>query len=115
MTTPDIALARRFWMHVHEGGTLTTLDVGRMVTALEDLEHRLFQCETDLRVYMDAHAASEAKLGMIQDEWTNAVYGDLENGVASLNAAAATDFCKRYPLVSSFGETLNRIIDGDTP
>lgn len=57
----------------------------------------------------------EAKLELIQEEWHGAVYGDLENGVASLNAAAATDFYRRYPLVSSFGETLNRIIDGDTP
>ena len=55
----------------------------------------------------------EAKLELIQEEWAGAVYGDLENGVASLNAAAATDFYKRYPLVSSFGETLNRIIDGE--
>ena len=55
----------------------------------------------------------EAKLGMIQDEWTNAVYGDLEKGVDSLNVAAATDFYKRYPLVASFGVTLNRIIDGE--
>ena len=55
----------------------------------------------------------EAKMELIQEEWAGAVYGDLENGVASLNAAAATDFYKRYPLVSSFGETLNRIIDGD--
>jgi len=56
----------------------------------------------------------EVKLGLIQDEWTGAVYGDLENGVASLNAAAASDFYRRYPLVSAFGETLNRIIDGET-
>jgi len=55
----------------------------------------------------------EAKLGLIQDEWTGAVYGDLENGVASLNAAAASDFYRRYPLVSAFGETLNRIINGE--
>ena len=55
----------------------------------------------------------EAKLELIQAHWAGAVYGDLENGVASLNAAAATDFYKRYPLVSSFGETLNRIIDGE--
>ena len=55
----------------------------------------------------------EAKLGMIQDEWTNAVYGDLEKGVDSLNVAAAIDFYKRYPLVASFGVTLNRIIDGE--
>lgn len=54
----------------------------------------------------------ESKLELIQEEWHGAVYGDLENGVASLNAAAATDFYRRYPLVSSFGETLNRIIDG---
>ena len=60
-------------------------------------------------------AVLEAKLELIQEEWAGAVYGDLENGVASLNAAAATDFYRRYPLVSSFGETLNRIIDGDTP
>lgn len=52
----------------------------------------------------------EAKLELIKEEWAGAVYGDLENGVASLNAAAATDFCKRYPLVSSFEETLVRII-----
>lgn len=55
----------------------------------------------------------EAKLELIQEEWAGAVYGDLENGVASLNAAAATDFYRRYPLVSSFGETLNRIVDGE--
>ncbi len=55
----------------------------------------------------------EVKLGLIHDEWTGAVYGDLENGVASLNAAAASDFYRRYPLVSAFGETLNRIIDGE--
>jgi hypothetical protein len=55
----------------------------------------------------------EAKLELIQEEWAGAVYGDLENGVAALNAAAATDFYKRYPLVSSFGETLNRIVDGE--
>ena len=36
MINANIALARRFWMHVHEGGTLTTLDVGRMVTAMEE-------------------------------------------------------------------------------
>jgi len=60
-----------------------------------------------------AQLAAEAKLELIQEEWAGAVYGDLENGVASLNAAAATDFHKRYPLVSSFGETLNRIIDGE--
>jgi hypothetical protein len=58
-------------------------------------------------------ADAEVKLGLIQDEWTGAVYGDLENGVASLNAAAASDFYRRYPLVSAFGETLNRIIDGE--
>ena len=56
----------------------------------------------------------EAKLELIQAHWAGAVYGDLENGVASLNAAAATDFYRRYPLVSSFGEILNRIIDGDS-
>jgi hypothetical protein len=54
----------------------------------------------------------EAKLELIQEEWAGVVYGDLENGVASLNAAAATDFHRRYPLVASFGETLNRIVDG---
>ena len=59
-------------------------------------------------------AVLEVKLKRISEEWAGAVYGDLENGVASLNAAAATDFYKRYPLVSAFGETLDRIIDGDT-
>jgi hypothetical protein len=143
MTTPDIALARRFWMHVHEGGTLTSLDVGRMVTALEDLDtafsnlHREYERRGDTIAELEAklrksalqelsalgqaseayqaQLAAEAKLELIQEEWAGAVYGDLENGVASLNAAAATDFYRRYPLVSSFGETLNRIIDGDTP
>lgn len=55
MTNSDIALARRFWMHVHEGGTLTTLDVGRMVTALEET----------FQMYVDANEAridAEAKL-----------------------------------------------------
>ena len=55
----------------------------------------------------------EAKLELIQAHWAGAVYGDLENGVARLNVAAATDFYKRYPLVASFGETLNRIVDGE--
>ena len=60
-----------------------------------------------------AQLAAEAKLELIQAHWAGAVYGDLETGVASLNAAAATDFYRRYPLVSSFGETLNRIVDGE--
>ena len=55
----------------------------------------------------------EALLELIQEEWHGAVYGDLENGVASLNEAAAKDFHRRYPLVSNFGATINRIIDGD--
>jgi hypothetical protein len=52
----------------------------------------------------------EAKLERISEEWAGAVYGDLENGVASLNAAAATDFYKRYPSISSFGDTLLDIL-----
>lgn len=58
MTTPDIALARRFWMHVHEGGTLTSVDVGRMVTALEET----------FQMYVDANEAridAEAKLALV--------------------------------------------------
>ena len=54
----------------------------------------------------------EAKLELISEEWHGAVYGDLENGVASLNEAAAQDFHRRYPLVANFGATINRIIDG---
>lgn len=53
---------------------------------------------------------AEAKLERISEEWAGAVYGDLENGVASLNAAAATDFYKRYPSISSFGDTLMGIL-----
>ena len=57
----------------------------------------------------------EAKLERISEEWAGAVYGDLENGVASLNAAAATDFYKRYPSISSFGDTLMGILlEGET-
>jgi hypothetical protein len=57
----------------------------------------------------------EAKLERISEEWAGAVYGDLENGVASLNAAAATDFYKRYPSISSFGHTLQDILlEGET-
>ena len=76
---------------------------------------RLGACALEIEQAADRIEELEAKLELIQEEWAGAVYGDLENGVASLNAAAATDFCKRYPLVYSFGETLNRIIDGDTP
>ena len=55
-------------------------------------------------------AVLEAKLERISEEWAYAAYGDLENGVASLNAAAATDFYKRYPSISSFGHTLRGIL-----
>ena len=55
----------------------------------------------------------EAKLELISEEWHGAVYGDLENGVAVLNRIAWEDFHRRYPLVSNFGATINRIIDGD--
>ena len=47
MTNSNIALARRFWMHVHEGGALTSHDVGRMVTALEET----------FQMYVDANEA----------------------------------------------------------
>lgn len=58
-------------------------------------------------------AELEAKLELIQEEWAGAVYGDLGLGVAALNRIAWEDFHKRYPLVSNFGATINRIIDGD--
>ena len=85
----------------------------KLADRIEDHDAAIMNLHREYERRGDTIAELEAKLGMIQDEWTNAVYGDLENGVASLNAAAATDFCKRYPLVSSFGETLNRIIDGE--
>ena len=62
MTTPDIALARRFWMHVHEGGTLTSLDVGRMVTALEDLDTAFMNLHREYDRRGDKIAELEAKL-----------------------------------------------------
>jgi hypothetical protein len=71
-------------------------------------------CECDsadaVQVVADRIEELEAKLERISEEWAGAVYGDLENGVASLNAAAATDFYKRYPSISSFGDTLRDIL-----
>jgi chromosome segregation ATPase len=57
----------------------------------------------------------EAKLQLIQEEWNSALYGDLEHGVASLNAAVARDFHSKYPNLAAFGAVLDRIIEGDTP
>ena len=68
----------------------------------------------DVKHLADRIEELEAKLELIQEEWHGAVYGDLENGVASLNEAAAQDFHRRYPLVANFGATINRIIDGES-
>ena len=71
--------------------------------------------QTRIEELSNCVAVLEAKLERISEEWAGAVYGDLENGVASLNAAAATDFYKRYPSISSFGDTLMGILlEGET-
>lgn len=41
---------------------------------IEQLKHRLFQCATDLQIYMDAFAVSEAKLAKAVEALDEAVY-----------------------------------------
>lgn len=56
------AQARRFYMHVQEGGTLTARDVARMVEALEEV----------FQMYVDANEAridAEAKLAEVDALW----------------------------------------------
>ena len=65
MTNADIALARRFWMHVHEGGTLTTLDVGRMVTAMEEQDAAFTNLHREYDRRGDRIEELEAKLATI--------------------------------------------------
>jgi len=83
--------------------------------ALSDMQGRLDATKLQvLEKCVDRLDELEGKLERISEEWAGAVYGDLENGVTPLNAAFAADFYRKYPLVSSFGETLDRIIDGET-
>jgi len=81
-----------------------------MADRIKELEAKLLAREGELKAKAQIIEELEAKLERISEEWASAVYGDLENGVASLNAAAATDFYKRYPSISSFGDTLQNIL-----
>ena len=87
--------------------------------ALQEVTAELEQAEAETKKYhyawLEAEAKVvelEAKLELIQQEWSMAVYGDLENGVSTLNYQAFSDFYSHYPLVSSFGVTLHNIIEG---
>jgi hypothetical protein len=45
-------------------------------------------------------------LDELSSEWCAAIQADLENGVASLNEAAAQRFKRHYPSILSFGSKL---------
>ena len=92
MTTPDIALARRFWRHVHEGGTLTSLDVGRMVTALEDLDTAFMNLHREYDRRGDKIAELEAKLAKAVEAmqfWSEAVEPDVDKAITLMASTLA--------------------------
>ena len=99
MTNADIALARRFWMHVHEGGTLTTLDVGRMVTAMEEQDaaftnlHREYDRRGDRIEELEEHLClTEEKLAKAVEAmefWKDAVEPDVDKAIALMDATLA--------------------------
>ena len=52
------------------------------------------------------HMAQAAEREAISDEWWMCVQSDLENGVKSLNEAAAEKLKKEYPEISKFASWL---------
>ena len=63
--------------------------------------------------YKDRIEKLEEIIKVICEEWDRAIKHDIEFGSASISAAAAITFYKRYPSVSSFGETLYGIVFED--
>lgn len=50
-------------------------------------------------------------LDEVAGAWSMAIYGATENGVASLNQAAADELKRRYPDLVAFGEWLGKMED----
>ncbi len=70
---------------------------------IEQLKHRLFQCATDLQIYMDAFAVSEAKLTLMTTErdeaWKRAAHAEKMWGEAEVKLAKAVEalqWCAMY-------------------
>ena len=55
----------------------------------------------------------EETIKVICEEWDRAIKLDIETGSASISAAAAITFYKRYPAVWSFGVTLYETVFED--
>ena len=101
MTNANIALARRFWMHVHEGGTLTTLDVGRMGTAMEELDaaftnlHREYDKRGDRIEELKGKLKTSEEIGRAFEEDAGQLRVKLEKAMTGLNSIASNTCCDK--------------------
>lgn len=74
--TSGTALARRLYLHVKEGGSVTEMDMSRLVMEMERIQHErdLAQSERD-RLAADLATAQKAILPWIEQVgWLNARY-----------------------------------------
>jgi len=63
----------------------------------------------NVREIANRRAVDRAKAELLDElssDWCAAIQSDLENGVASLNEAAAKKFKRDYPSIMSFGSKL---------
>jgi predicted nuclease with TOPRIM domain len=94
----------------------TRFEGGRLFPAGVEVEYiradRIKELEAENKRLRDERDGLNEKLDLILDKWSSALYGDLENGVASLNKAALIDCATRYPNILAFGNELDRIIEG---
>ena len=63
--------------------------------------------------YKDRIEKLEEIIKVICEEWDRAIKRDIETPSASISAAAAITFYKRYPAVWSFGVTLYKTVFED--
>ena len=100
MTNADIALARRFWMHVHEGGTLTTLDVGRMVTAMEEQDAAFTNLHREYDRRGDRIEAQAAEIERLNTQCEGLFQAAMNNGqaliIAEAKLAKAVEEAEKY-------------------
>lgn len=76
MSEEGVALARRLFMHVKDGGTVTAMDLSRLVSEMEKIQHErgMAWAERD-RLAADLSEAHKAILPWIDDVgWLNAEY-----------------------------------------